>query len=105
MLSVLIDDEFRGNTPPILGNVETGAYRVTFSRPDYANYAAPVLVEPGKSTEMSVMLTPLAGSFDITTDLAGALAIFDTGESWYYSGFVTSHNGWEPYTYADKRGI
>jgi hypothetical protein len=37
-----------------------------------------VLVEPGKSTEMSVMLTLLAGSFDITTDPAGALEIFDT---------------------------
>jgi hypothetical protein len=76
--SVLIDDIYRGNTPLIIESIEPGTYGVTFSRFGYTKLSTSVLVESGRTTELSGALIPLTGSLDITTSPSGARILLDT---------------------------
>lgn len=76
--SVVIDENYRGSTPLIIGGIVPGTYTVTFSRFGYTRTSIPVRVVAGGITEVTATLLPLTGSLEIITSPPGAQVLLDS---------------------------
>jgi hypothetical protein len=79
--SVVLEGDYRGQTPLTLEGLKPGTYNVTFSRFGYAQQTLPVTVEPGMRAEIDVTLIPATGSLNITTSPDGGRLMLDGADA------------------------
>ena len=70
--SLMVNGEYRGKTPATISELVAGTYTVTFSRYGFVEFSTPVLVQPGKLSEVNATLLPRTGTLVIATSPAGA---------------------------------
>ena len=79
--SLMVNGEYRGKTPMTISDLAAGTYNVTFSRFGFVEVSTPVLVQPGKLSEVNATLLPRIGTLVVTTSPAGARIRIDGADA------------------------
>ena len=75
--SLMVNGEFRGQTPLTINDLPAGTYNVTFSRFGFLPLSTPVQVEQGKVSEVRATLLPRIGDLAVNTSPPGARVLID----------------------------
>jgi hypothetical protein len=75
--SLMVNGEYRGKTPMTISELAAGTYNVTFSHFGFVELSTPVLVQPGKLSEVNATLLPRIGTLVVSTSPAGARICID----------------------------
>jgi hypothetical protein len=79
--SLMVNGEYRGKTPMTISDLAAGTYNVTFSRFGFVEVSTPVLVQPGKLSEVNATLVPRTGTLVVATSPAGARIRIDGADA------------------------
>jgi hypothetical protein len=79
--SLMVNGEYRGKTPMTVSDLAAGTYNVTFSRFGFVEVSMPVLVQPGKLSEVNATLLPRVGTLMVVTSPAGARIRIDGADA------------------------
>lgn len=79
--SLVVNGEYRGKTPMTISDLAAGTYNVTFSRFGFVEVSTPVLVQPGKLSEVNATLLPRTGTLVVATSPAGARIRIDGADA------------------------
>jgi PEGA domain len=79
--TLLINGEYRGETPLRISDLSPGNYAVTFSRFGFIELSTSVPVEGGKITEVAVTLRPDTGTLMVNSTPTGARVLLDGVDS------------------------
>lgn len=75
--SIMMGDQYKGKTPLTIADLSPGTYEVVFSQFGYQKFSTRVPVESGRISEVTAMLAPDTGAFEITSVPPGATVLVD----------------------------
>jgi hypothetical protein len=75
--AILLDGNNKGTTPATLADVPAGSHTILLKKTGYSDSSTNVTVNPGKTTNLSVTMTPATGSISVTSSPSGATVHLD----------------------------